>query len=304
MNIESISYDLLSIMNKLLDTLTIKSLRSTNHRFYKELCFYELKSNKITNKLLRTSNYSKLKYLDISQNNKIVSINHLKHLKTLKIEINSNIRGNIVCLSHLKEFIVFDGKENNSYTIEKIDMKIWNKFKNDTNYVVKCNGNRPFKFVNKNKTIIVFKLIYNRGYDNPIGGITVLMLNEYKKIFIGSDHCDKSFEGNSILICKSIQDTEYEYIFIGQYIYSFKTKDEIIKYYSPVGNSEVPYPYACSLNNTYLMIEKVFIKKILFDPYSSYYFDNKIKNVFEKYETKLICRNNFMDSIGKFRIKY
>ena len=66
-------------------------------------------------------------------------------------------------------------------------------------------------------------------------------------------------------------------MYIGNKIYEFKTKDEIVDYMSFVGNSDVPYPYAIGTENTYLMIEDVFIpnKELKVfgneDPYEIYY---------------------------------
>ena len=70
-----------------------------------------------------------------------------------------------------------------------------------------------------------------------------------------------------------------EYIYIGMEIYSFKAKSEIIEYVSPVGNSDVPYPYAVDKDGRiYLMIENVILErgydsKNYEDPYDFYYDD-------------------------------
>jgi hypothetical protein len=65
------------------------------------------------------------------------------------------------------------------------------------------------------------------------------------------------FDGNSILV----QKTEHTYVFIGTRIYSFrlvnKPENKIVSYVSPVGNSDVAYPYALdSYGNYYLMLER------------------------------------------------
>uniref|UniRef100_A0A6C0C961 Uncharacterized protein n=1 Tax=viral metagenome TaxID=1070528 RepID=A0A6C0C961_9ZZZZ len=65
-----------------------------------------------------------------------------------------------------------------------------------------------------------------------------------------------------------------EYIYIGSEIFSFNTIDKIIDYVSPVGNNDVPYPYAIDNNgNYYLLIENVILKgEIKYeDPYNYYY---------------------------------
>jgi hypothetical protein len=103
----------------------------------------------------------------------------------------------------------------------------------------------------------------------------------YLKCFIGRDPLritigwKKEFIGNSILL----QVGKTKYMFIGAFLYTFCTSEPIIKYYSPVGNSGVPYPYSRTAKYTYLHTEK---KKILNsaldtskDPYAQYY-DQKL----------------------------
>jgi hypothetical protein len=88
------------------------------------------------------------------------------------------------------------------------------------------------------------------------------------------------FTGSSILL-KQAKNT---YIHIGIEIFSFKTNSEIIKFVSPVGNSDVPYPYAIDKDkNAYLMIEntvisntkllELFLKKYG-EPYEYFYTRN------------------------------
>jgi hypothetical protein len=103
-----------------------------------------------------------------------------------------------------------------------------------------------------------------------------------KKIFIGkspriemtkaSESYGKEFDGNSILL----QKTEKTYIFVGDKIFSFRPLSEIVKFVSPVGNSQVPYPYAVDIeNNYYMLIADVVMKNPKIskskDPYDVYY---------------------------------
>jgi len=73
------------------------------------------------------------------------------------------------------------------------------------------------------------------------------------------------FLGNSILLylgsIGSAGSKKYKYVFIGHVISIFETDEPIINYVSPVGNSDVPYPYAETENKIYLMIENVFVFK-------------------------------------------
>jgi len=80
------------------------------------------------------------------------------------------------------------------------------------------------------------------------------------------------FDGNSILI----QNHRLTYIEIGREIFEFEALDEIVTYVSPVGNSDVPYPYAVdSKNRYYLMIANVILNHVpeehVNDPYDYYY---------------------------------
>lgn len=105
-----------------------------------------------------------------------------------------------------------------------------------------------------------------------------------EKVFVGydpNDHMDQSFLGNSILLDMG----DLEYVFIGQSVFSFQALSEITQYVSPVGNSDVPYPYAVDdQNRAYLTIEDVIVQLTdeevanipQFDPYNRYYPEHKI----------------------------
>jgi hypothetical protein len=92
------------------------------------------------------------------------------------------------------------------------------------------------------------------------------------------------FDGNTILIqtgTTSINSSSYKYKHIGSEITEFTTEHEIIDFVSPIGNSDVPYPYVIDTqNNYYLIIEKVILENSPElqtwlsqgeDPYSFYY---------------------------------
>lgn len=90
----------------------------------------------------------------------------------------------------------------------------------------------------------------------------------YKKLFAGDnalklkDH--GSGKGNSVLLLQK----NGKYIYIGDEIREFSTKDGdvIQKYYSPIGNSAVPYPYAVGEKYTYFLVgETEYVKNELLD---------------------------------------
>ena len=86
----------------------------------------------------------------------------------------------------------------------------------------------------------------------------------FKQIFIGKSlQCPQTefsggigdyFDGNSILL-KLNQNV---YVYIGDRVYEFEVEEdeEIISYHSPVGNSDVPYPFAVGKKYAYFMLDK------------------------------------------------
>lgn len=143
--------------------------------------------------------------------------------------------------------------------------------------------------------------VYNQKYNKEIDEYEIqgkIMQTKYINIFVGDN--DLKFDdyemkkgegrGNSILL----QTGKNKYIYIGDGIRSFTTKngDVIKKYYSPVGNNVVPYPYAVGekyvyfmLGNVHQPVEDFDLKK---DAYMQYYGWNikreEEKNYHKKYK--------------------
>jgi len=121
-------------------------------------------------------------------------------------------------------------------------------------YDIHNNFSRPFTAVIKNNHV----KIYNNKINSKIYDLQV------NKIFVGksplirmtkySECVGDKYDGNSILLY--LGNNTYKYI--GECIYTFEALSPIIDYVSPIGNNDVPYPYAIDNNqNIYLMIEKV-----------------------------------------------
>lgn len=157
-------------------------------------------------------------------------------------------------------------------------------FGNVENFYTHDNGGRPFRIkINKNK-VEVYKLdvtIFDRDdFDeddfecNREKYYDLLFKICSKRIFVGED-VYRDFRGNSILLKLS----KNQYMHIGSNIFKFKTDAPIVEYYSPVGNSDVPYPWAVdSEGRCYLMIEGKILLTIIddvsnpeFEPYDKYY---------------------------------
>lgn len=158
--------------------------------------------------------------------------------------------------------------------------------KSPQTFYIHDNGGRPFKITIKDKTVTIYKFIEPESTqsNNDTAKYTEKPILTYKvqNYFIGiSPKCKMTlfsggygpkFDGNSILL--HINDNNY--IYIGEKIYSFTSNAKIVKYISPVGNSDVPYPYAIdSENRVYLIVENVILGEYnsdkYDDPYSQYY---------------------------------
>ena len=63
--------------------------------------------------------------------------------------------------------------------------------------------------------------------------------------------------GNSILV----QVSAHKYVFIGDTIYSFISREQVTEYYSPVGNNDVPYPVAETATKYLFMLDHVWRTK-------------------------------------------
>ncbi len=127
-------------------------------------------------------------------------------------------------------------------------------------YLIHDNGGRPFKVVIGTKDAWIYKC--------PESNEKLIKQYKFKKVFIGkstgkprmADHEpneSKQFIGNSILL----QLSGNKYVYIGDYIYEFSPEDEIVKYFSLVGHSDVPYPVAVGTENVYFMLDKKYVPR-------------------------------------------
>jgi hypothetical protein len=162
--------------------------------------------------------------------------------------------------------------------------------KSKKEYMIHDNGGRPFKVIIEEKNnkikVDVCKQVFEEVSENVPYAYAYKKILEYEpaRVFVGLSPKNKmtefsggygpDFDGNSLLLLMN-KDT-LTYIFIGKNIMSFNALSEIVTYVSPVGNSDVPYPYASDINGRYyLLIEDVIIDQILppntNDPYEHYY---------------------------------
>ena len=171
-------------------------------------------------------------------------------------------------------------------------------------YETHDNGGRPFLvFVNDtNNNVLVYKQenaehSHSASEDDEPSYSrfpNFIFLNA-AKVFVGispenemtkfSGGYGPKFDGNSILV-----NTEHNnYVYIGSEIYSFKSLSKIVEYVSPVGNNDVPYPYAIDIQgNIYLMLEKVIlldgVEKLVGEDAYQYYFKRQNMRGFTPFE--------------------
>ena len=146
-------------------------------------------------------------------------------------------------------------------------------------YTTHFNGGRPFRVIVEKGTITIYKVSSSEsGKDQYVDKVKTI--KSFKELFIGkspknamttsSGGYGEKFDGNTLLI----QVSESTFIHIGGNIIQFSIKDQPMKFVSPVGNNDVPYPYLIGSKNTYLLAENVFIpndERTKQDPYDQYY---------------------------------
>lgn len=148
------------------------------------------------------------------------------------------------------------------------------------------NGERPFKVVIQNHTVHVYE------HDS-----LAWSTKHARRVFVGESPADhpatvysENCKGNSVLIEIASRD----YMFVGHGLFRFSTIDHIRDngdddwhnhgFVSPVGNFDVPYPYAVDEGGRYyLLTENVRLDavpdKVKDDPYGWYYQRRRITRV-------------------------
>ena len=175
----------------------------------------------------------------------------------------------------IKKWIKYNNKivnqqkivENNELTKNnKYYKEIKKKYIGYKTYFTHFNGGRPYLVYIKNNNVSIYNqpenfIIDNSLYDynnynnNKWMYINLVKTYEVTKIFIGkspliqmtdfSGGHGKYFDGNTILLLLN----NNNYIYIRDTIEKFKINDKIKKYFSFVGNNDVPYPIALGEKN-------------------------------------------------------
>ena len=157
-------------------------------------------------------------------------------------------------------------------------------------YHIHDNGGKPFKVVvdNKNKIATIYKqdmAIEDDFAYEPKQSMKI----KFIKIFVGNSPRTKMteisggfgpiFNGNSLLLLIK-KDT---YIFIGYKISQFIYDIPIVKYVSPVGRSDVPYPYAVDRDNNLIHFSNPKIEKYDYVKYDKKRFDCPIEFIYFRF---------------------
>jgi hypothetical protein len=151
-------------------------------------------------------------------------------------------------------------------------------------YETHDNGGRSFfvtvsgKKVSVSKNMNRYKLVNETFTEIEVPPKEVLKVTA-DQVFIGKKSPSGGYdglkpseaEGNSILLKKG-----GNYIFIGHEIFEFSPikGDTIVSYYSDIGNSDVPYPYAIGKTHIYILLDKVAVELDFF---------SAMKNIYEQY---------------------
>jgi hypothetical protein len=178
-------------------------------------------------------------------------------------------------------------------------------------YTMLDNGSDPFVADVSSSRVEIYRQTFKdtNGVEEYIRDKKIVD-TPYKKIFIGDNDLRLGggvapkgmYPGNSILI----QTGKGKYIYAGHEVYSFETHDDedIKSYYSPVGNSAVPYPYAVGEKYTYFMLDKETLPNELLnlkeDAYGQFYghtikdeeLKKKIESSKKKFKTKQINKRH------------
>ncbi len=180
------------------------------------------------------------------------------------------------------------------------------KVKGGKTYAIHDNGGNPFfvtvsgKKVSVEKNMDTFKLVDGKFVDIPAPRKQILNFTA-DEVFIGKKSPSGGYdglkpreaEGNSILL-----KVGSKYIYIGSEIYEFSPVkgDTIVSYYSDIGNSDVPYPYAVGKTHVYIMLDKVAVAADFFSSmkkiYEQYYFaETQLPMCLRGYQDTSICKD-------------
>ncbi len=151
-------------------------------------------------------------------------------------------------------------------------------------YFTHDNGGRPFQVNVKGGGVEILK-DSNKDLDKDPGPYLPLMTFKATKVLVGKKSpgggydglSPKEAEGNSILLKLGPS----RWAFVGHEIYEFTPidGDTIVAFYSDIGNSDVPYPYAVGKTHTYFFLDRAAVENSFFKAgegaYDQYYYEHR-----------------------------
>lgn len=170
-------------------------------------------------------------------------------------------------------------------------------------YEIHDNGGRPFRVDIQGKKVAVWRNMdtYDKNFKTISHPPKQILEFTADEIFVGKKSpkggydglTPKQADGNSLLL-----QVGQKYVYIGSEIYEFAAVkgDTIVKYYSDIGNSDVPYPYAIGKTHIYVMLDKVAVQLDFFDLkqdiYQQYYSASSyLPMCLKGYQDTSICKD-------------
>lgn len=159
-------------------------------------------------------------------------------------------------------------------------------------YQTHDNGGRPFTVeIDRDQVVKIYRNIYDEKTETIEMAPDPFLTYRPSKVWVGRSPFNRMtsfsgghgprFDGNSFLF----QVGPRRYIFVGDRIFSFSASSPIVKFVSPVGNNDVPYPYAFDSRGwCYLMPEDVKVQvppDQTDDPYD-YYYESGVQNITDR----------------------
>ena len=139
-------------------------------------------------------------------------------------------------------------------------------------YEIHDNMDTPFRVEVKGHEVTVFKGLKNEdgNYEHYNEQVAAFHADA---VYPGKNSCSKSeaqffdcspYTGNTVLL-----QVGNKYVYIGGEIYEFSLglNETVEAYYSKIGPNDVPYPVLVGSQNVYILIEKTYVPRSLFDRY-------------------------------------
>jgi hypothetical protein len=144
------------------------------------------------------------------------------------------------------------------------------------------NGGTPYTVVVTPMKKRVDIYLYSR-WDKGIESEPTFIFQNVPRVYVGQNTATKQFDhakqdpGNTVLIQTEVP---RQYVFVNRDIDIIQTCSPVDRYVSPIGNSDVPYPYAMTQSqHVYLPNEGVYfaLPEDCDDPYRYYYTHSRVE---------------------------